>query len=54
MTLEKMNENDKENVQSMNMIMLDYMINIIFNPSEETNEAYEGFKDELKKKYNHV
>ncbi len=54
MTLEKMNEIDKENVQSMNMIMLDYMINIIFNPSEETNEAYEGFKDELKKKYNHV
>lgn len=54
MTLEKMNSIDKENVQSINMIMLDYMVNLIFNPTEDINEAYENFKEDLKKKYSNV
>lgn len=51
MTIEKWETIDKENVQSMNMIMFDYMVNIIFNPSESSGDAYERFKLKLKEKY---
>ena len=51
MTSEKWDSIDKDNVQSMNMIMFDYMVSIIFNPLEDTNQVYEHFKLTLKEKY---
>jgi hypothetical protein len=54
MTVEKYDTIDRDNVQSMNMIMLDYMVNSIFNPSENTTELYEQFKKDLSIKYGNI
>jgi hypothetical protein len=54
MTEEKWNSLDRDNVQSMNMIMFDYMVSIIFNPSDKNNDVYESFKKKLKEKYGNI
>ena len=54
MNIEKYETIDRDNVQSMNMIILDYIVNSIFNPLENTTEIYEQFKNSLKDKYGNI
>ena len=52
MTKEKYDSIDRENVKSMSMIYLDYLMHIIFDSSAEYGKVYKEFKETITKKYN--
>ena len=51
MTIEQYEAIDTENIQSMSMIYLDYLIGIVFGDTEEYNKLYQKFKEFIVGKY---